>query len=391
MVTGAAARSAPPSRAEMSSSYKSSPVSGPRGGHAQRIAAGLSLVLLLLGLACAEPAPTPVATAAAVVRDVTAAAAATGVVERQPTPPPAQDPASATATAPSPRPAPTSAPSRSPTPSPAPTPAAVKPPPEVHGIYLPEPPERDLLDLTRRLKAPSGSPFPSIVNPEPVSYQAGHEETFWVSDPIDVRAYTIQATLAVVSEHAYWYVDDVIDLDVDDMRQAAEVFESEIRPLVVKFFGDIRTPGIDNDPHLTVLHTPLRGIAGYYGSQDEYPRSTHPQSNEREMIYMDGVALDPGSRVYLGVLTHEFQHAVHWNHDPGEDSWVNEGLSEVAKGLAGYGTDFVGSFLARPDTQLTYWPDNLSATRPHYGAASLFLDYMAQHYRRVRGADGAGE
>ena len=50
------------------------------------------------------------------------------------------------------------------------------------------------------------------------------------------------------------------------------------------------------------------------------------------MIVMDGDWLRPGSRQYFSVLAHEFQHAVHWNQDLGEDVWVNEGMSE-----GGYG------------------------------------------------------
>ena len=38
-----------------------------------------------------------------------------------------------------------------------------------------------------------------------------------------------------------------------------------------------------------------------------------------------------GSNQYLSVLAHELQHAVHWNGDRTEDTWVNEGLSEVAR------------------------------------------------------------
>ncbi|MCH8109693.1 MAG: immune inhibitor A [Chloroflexi bacterium] len=98
------------------------------------------------------------------------------------------------------------------------------------------------------------------------------------------------------------------------------------------------------------------------------------------MIYMDGSRLKPGSRAYLGVLAHEFQHAVHWNLDSGEEAWINEGLSEVAKELAGYRASFVDLFLRNPDTQLNYWPDEIGTSGPHYGAATLFLSYLVQHY-----------
>jgi hypothetical protein len=218
------------------------------------------------------------------------------------------------------------------------------------------------------------------INPTPVSYQEGHRETFWVSELTEGTAYTIQATLKLVSEHAYWYVDDTLNLSIDDLKKAASVFESKIYPTMTSNFGDIWNPGVDNDPRLTVLHTPIKAADGYFGSQDEYPRQVHPHSNQREMIYMDGSRLRPGSEAYLGVLAHELQHAVHWNLDPGEDTWINEGMSEVAKGMAGYRASFVNSFLQNPDTQLDYWPDNLTSSAPNYGAATLFITYLAQHY-----------
>ena len=211
--------------------------------------------------------------------------------------------------------------------------------------------------------------------PEP-----GHTQPFFVNDLLDNTTYTIQATLQVVSDNAYWYVDDNVTLSDEALMKAADVFEAKIRPDMVKSLGDIRKPGVDGDPRLTVLHTPLRAADGYFGSSDEYPRSIHPHSNEREMIYMDASRLTPGTSAYLSVLAHELQHAIHWNQDGGEDAWINEGMSELAKEQVGYNAYFVDSFLRRPDVQLNFWPDDIGASAPHYGASSLFMAYLAQHY-----------
>ena len=137
---------------------------------------------------------------------------------------------------------------------------------------------------------------------------------------------------------------------------------------------------------LVVLHTPLAAAAGYFSSSDSYPRATHPHSNESEMIVMDGDWLRPGSRQYFGVLAHEFQHAVHWNLDIGEDVWINEGMSEVATELAGYEASFVDVFIQYPEVQLNYWPDEPRDTIPHYGAATLFVEYLHEHYGGERRA-----
>ena len=65
---------------------------------------------------------------------------------------------------------------------------------------------------------------------------------------------------------------------------------------------------------------------------------------------------------------------------PGEETWLNEGLSEVAKNLADYGFTFVKFFAADHRNQLTTWPADDASTLPYYGAATLFVEYLAQHY-----------
>ena len=263
-----------------------------------------------------------------------------------------------------------------PTPFPVPSPA-----PRRVVDLLPEPPDRDLIALARRFgKVESGSAAIGTASNDGEGYEIGHGQEFFVKDLVDNTTYTIRATLQTVSANAYWYVDDAVNLSDDALRKAATVFEAEIRPGMVESLGDISKPGVDGDPRLTVLHTPLRAADGYFGSSDQYLRSIHPLSNEREMIYMDAGRLTPGTVAYLSVLAHEFQHAIHWNLDGGEDAWINEGMSELAKEQVGYGLSFVDSFLRRPDVQLNFWPDEIGTSGPHYGAASLFLAYLAQHY-----------
>ena len=181
-----------------------------------------------------------------------------------------------------------------------------------------------------------------------------------------------------MSDSAYWFVEDDVDFDEQGLEEAARIFETRVRPAVVGTFGDIRNPGIDGDPRLFVLHSQLNGAAGYFGSADAFPSDVHPHSNEREIIYMDIEALRPGTDLYMAVIAHEFQHAVHFNHDNGEESWVNEGLSELASEVAGYRLQSPRAFLPRPDTQLNFWAEESYNRIPHYGASALFFRYLAQ-------------
>ena len=245
-----------------------------------------------------------------------------------------------------------------------------------------DPPTRDLFVLAQRYgRAESGdAPLTRTLPPNPDCCEIGSRETFFVTDLIEREVYEVTAVLLAVSDNAYWYADEDTDITAPQLERTAKVFERDIRPPIVTAIGDVWKPGVDGDPRLAVLHTPLVAAAGYFSSSDSYPRATHPHSNEREMIVMDGDWLRPGSRDYFNVLAHEFQHAVHWNLDLGEDVWINEGMSEVAAQIAGYDASFIDLFLRHPESQLNFWPDDPRATLPHYGGATLFVEYLRDHY-----------
>ncbi len=244
----------------------------------------------------------------------------------------------------------------------------------------PTPPARDLYALTARLVTKDGKPIPRVINPTPVSYDQGRKDTFTVTDIPNASVHPVVATLQLVTQHAYWYVDDSVKLSRIDLERAAQGFEETIYPRVTRVFGPELVPGIDNDVHLTILHTPLNGVAGYFSAVDEYPLQVHPQSNQREMVYIDTSALPLGSNSYLGTLAHEFTHAIQFRVDPYQDSWFNEGLAEYGKRLAGYTPSFQGAFFSGPPVSFAVWPLDLASTAPYYGAASLLMDYMAQQF-----------
>jgi hypothetical protein len=89
----------------------------------------------------------------------------------------------------------------------------------------------------------------------------------------------------------------------------------------------------------------------------------------------------PNSSYYDGTLAHEFQHMIHWYNDRNEDSWVNEGMSELAGHLNGF--DAGGHDIAygeEPDTQLTTWADPSEGNTAHYGASYLFTSYFLDRF-----------
>ncbi|HEU4756036.1 MAG TPA: hypothetical protein VFS72_05185 [Agromyces sp.] len=79
--------------------------------------------------------------------------------------------------------------------------------------------------------------------------------------------------------------------------------------------------------------------------------------------------------LYEGVIAHELEHLLHNYSDPGELSWVDEGLADFAVFLNGY--DVGGSHLSNhqvfyAETSLTRWGGSLA----NYGAAYTFFQYV---------------
>ncbi|MCY4437183.1 MAG: immune inhibitor A [Chloroflexi bacterium] len=249
-----------------------------------------------------------------------------------------------------------------------------------------EKPQRDLFDLGKRYKGISDN-VDRVVNAERPNYALGTVQRFWVADDENSTYYQIEAELRGKSEHLYMYVEVGLDLPQSGIDKTIREFEDTIYPRIRRYYGEEWSPGVDNDPRITILNARIPGVGGYYSSADEFPSEVNPFSNEREMFYInvDRVEYGPGTEFYLSTLCHEFQHMVHWNKNPTQETWLNEGAAMVASELCGYSLGDIASWYARDsDVQLTHWSDDPRGALPHYAAAYLFMDYFAQHYGGYR-------
>ena len=273
---------------------------------------------------------------------------------------------------PAPTPTPTLTPTPAPTAEPAPTPTVATPP----SPSTEEPPDRDLLDLARRFR---GLPpdTPRIARQSPFNYRVGDREEFTILNLNEPSLRTATASVRAVTQRAYFFVEDDLDVDVSALETITSDFETLVYPRVTAAFGQERSPGVDGDTRISIIHANLSGAGGYVSSSDAYPRSVAPHGNEREAIYLDASFLDSPGAVYNAVLAHELQHLIHDNADDGEEAWVNEGLSQVAAELAGGGTAAISSFLAVPDSQLNHWPEGGGA---NYGESQLFFRYLMDRF-----------
>ena len=286
------------------------------------------------------------------------------------------------------------------TPIPTPTPIStgeVLPPKAqetLETIRTSEIPEADLHELGIRFLSvsPDTSRTASSINPD---YSIGTVRTFIASNLDADETFEIQAELVYKTDHVYMWVEEGVSRDVDAIREAAELFENHTYPTNRAFFGSEWTPGVDGDPHLSVLHAENLGntVAGYFSSADSYVKAVREDSNEMEMFYIHASpGMEVGMPFYNGVLAHEFQHMIHWYNDRNETTWLNEGCSELAMELnnrmypRGQGMYEVGdseyAYLNQPDTQLNTWPEvsTTGSASPHYGASYLFLAYFLDRF-----------
>ncbi len=243
-------------------------------------------------------------------------------------------------------------------------------------------PPRDRIDLARRVLGVTNIPDPPTAAPPEL--EIGDVQTFWAENvDLDLK-FQVDARLAYKTDHVYMFVEVGQQVDEAGLKRSADTFENVIRPKVHEVFGTEWFPGIDADPHLYILH--VSGLAGwvaaYYGSSSEFPIEAVPGSNEHEMFYvnLDTMGMAVGTPYYESVLAHEFQHMVHENVDHNEDTWLNEGLSELSALITGYGpSGHSYGFLAQPNIQLNDWPEEGDRSL-YYGGAFLFTAYFLQRY-----------
>jgi hypothetical protein len=178
--------------------------------------------------------------------------------------------------------------------------------------------------------------------------------------------------LNIYVEDAEW-TRDPTRFTADILNGIANEYKNVILPTETTWFG--APPAGD----FTILLMDIKDsggdsyVSGYFDAINENNVSN---SNNRHMIYMDSKEGTPGNTTFYGTLAHEFQHFIHYNYDPFEDVWVDEGMAGLARYVCGYGpqTSHVTAFSQTPTTSLTFWEDNLE----NYGADFLFMLYLEE-------------
>lgn len=229
-------------------------------------------------------------------------------------------------------------------------------------------------------------------------YNVGDSRNFWRWD-LSVMPPTweqSQATCRAVGEDCYVFVsDDQWNVNMDQAVVDTVMNYLENTTMAGDDFGAIQMDEdlfgpipdeLDNDPKIIVYYSALgmfNGTAfdGYFSAYNQVTEQEAQQmnppghSNECEMIYMTCHPLDPTDPVRISVLSHELQHMIHWLGDISEDTWVDEGMAELA--MVHFGMpDPISSFNTNPNLSLNTW-DQLWAD---YVKVLLFFTYFDEHF-----------
>ena len=240
-------------------------------------------------------------------------------------------------------------------------------------------PENDPYDLACRLKKLCD--VPKIIQSK--QHQVGDTESFWILNSNTVSYNQITARLVYITPHTYFWTNQDVNVNKDDVKRLMDTFEEKIYPTDREFFGSEWNPGVDGDPHIYVIYTGGLGshIAGGYDMNDEFNPVVQPNSNAHESFVISSSQSLFAEYTY-STLAHEFVHMIQFPTDRNEASWMTEGFAEVGSFVNGYGeggSDWV--YAKKPDLQLNNWVNNSSPNfKPHYGQSFLYLAYFLDRF-----------
>jgi hypothetical protein len=244
------------------------------------------------------------------------------------------------------------------------------------------------------------------------SFTAGDAHTWWATnqnptDPYYYTEYQVASHCRAVGNNCYIFVADSLwtsAVDQAAVNSMLAAFETStpadpskgIFQLDTTYFGD--PPDADGDPKIIILILDIRDgfsgsggyVAGYFYQINEYTEADvqlnlgpNRHSNEAEIYYVDAnpanLKTPSGISGAASTTAHEFQHMIHWNYDDSEISFVNEGMSESASMLCGYGLRSPSLYYDNANVDFLSW--NLSGNPLRdYSRAAIFSWYLIEQF-----------
>ena len=237
-------------------------------------------------------------------------------------------------------------------------------------------PAADLAQLAEQL---GGRGQIDMAFPAPVqsNFDIGNPQRFWVTNRYGSR-FQIETTLRLETTHSRMWVQDGLDMDYQRLADLGLALGERIFPGVLLLVGN---DPASQDMVVDFIFTDKLGlgVAGYFSPDDMISSKISATSNgRRNILISDKLAEDLDGLTRL--VAHELQHLIHWELDRNETVWMQEGFSGFIAQLFRQDRDPRSlTYLSEPDLQLNYWPLEGNVAR-HYGAASLLINYLNDHF-----------
>lgn len=166
-------------------------------------------------------------------------------------------------------------------------------------------------------------------------------------------------------------------------------FDTVIYPTEASVYGEPLARGAEGQKVWILIYN-IRDASYYICSQTSYIAgyfsASESAENNKNIMHIDTYDWvnrtgPDAARPYLyeGVFAHEFEHLIHFDVDPDEEAWVDEGLADLAGFLCGYGhseSHLAYYFVYHPFVSLTFWGNGLE----DYGASYLFQLYLFEKF-----------
>jgi len=168
-----------------------------------------------------------------------------------------------------------------------------------------------------------------------------------------------------------------------------------IKKLDEQFFGNppnIGPSGIKGtgNGRVTILITDIQDgfdstkggkyVAGFFDPNDQM---LNVASNRRDMLYIDsypGIHYRGRTRLNtaLGVVAHEYEHLIHFNYDPHELTFVDEGLADYGTYICGYGMGDPAEYFSNTNVPMFDWDNISGSVIADYDRARIWTLYIME-------------
>ncbi|MCE9499905.1 MAG: hypothetical protein K8R21_05325 [Leptospira sp.] len=216
--------------------------------------------------------------------------------------------------------------------------------------------------------------------------------SFWARNVTTNKSYCVSATKVATGSSIDIYLENGLSTSLN-YQTVATTFDNQIGPIEKLAFGPVSD--INKDGKITALILDIKDgatsgssfVAGFFDPVNFYQDGSigSLRSNQREMLYMDGKELmnlrtsdlaNGKPDTFLSTMAHEFQHLTRFQYeliaDATDDTWINEGTSEVASDLTGYGNASTSSSVQQQTARISCYTGSSSGCSTGISGTSIF-------------------